>query len=112
VKTLPAILLVAALGLPSCGGGPDAAAVTPPPTTHTITLEAVAFKPEDLTLKPGDTVVWVNKDPFPHTATATGVFDSKDIAAEKSWSFTATKTGEFPYTCTYHPTMKGVLRVK
>ena len=111
MKTLPAIALVAALGLPSCGSGPDAA-VAPPPTTHTITLEAVAFKPADLTLKPGDIVVWVNKDPFPHTATAKDVFDSKEIAADKRWSFTATKTGEFPYTCTYHPTMKGVLRVK
>jgi plastocyanin len=109
VKAYSAIVLVAALGLLSCDSGPNAA---PAPVTHTVTIEAVAFKPDDLTIKPGDTVVWVNKDPFPHTATSKAGFDSKDIAAEKTWTFKATQAGEFPYTCTYHPTMKGVLRVK
>jgi plastocyanin len=109
VKAYPAIVLVAALGLLSCGSGPNAA---PAPVTHTVTIEAVAFKPDDLTIKPGDTVVWVNKDPFPHTATSKPAFDSKDIAAAKTWTFKSTQAGEFPYTCTYHPTMKGVLRVK
>ena len=65
-----------------------------------------------MTVKAGDTVVWVNKDPFPHTATAQGVFDSKYIAAGKSWRFKARKAGEFPYICTLHPTMKGTLVVR
>jgi plastocyanin len=102
----------AALGLLSCGSGPDAAANAPAPVTHTVTMEAVAFKPDDLTIRVGDTVVWVNKDPFPHTATSKDVFDSKDIAVETSWTFKAAQTGDFSYVCTYHPTMKGVLRVK
>ena len=41
-----------------------------------------------MTAKRGDTIVWVNKDPFPHTATAKGVFDSHEIAAGKSWKYT------------------------
>jgi plastocyanin len=104
------VLLVAALpGLSSCGSQPGA----PPHTTHTVSLEGVSFQPADLTVNVGDTVVWVNKDPFPHTATASGAhFDSKEIPAEKSWTYTPTAAGEFPYVCTYHPTMKGMLRVK
>jgi plastocyanin len=111
VKAHPAILVAAALGLLSCSG-PGAGSGAPPPATHTVTIESLEFKPADLTVRAGDTIVWVNKDPFPHTATAKEAFDSKDIAADKSWTFKAAPTGEFSYVCTYHPTMKGTVRVK
>jgi plastocyanin len=56
--------------------------------------------------------VWTNKDPFPHTATATGgAFDSKPIAPGKSFTFTPTAKGDYPYKCTLHPTMLGTLHV-
>jgi len=93
--------------LSSCGA--DQPARTP--QTYTIVMEGVAFQPASLTVEVGDSVVWMNKDPFPHTATSKGAFDSKEISAEKSWQFTPAAAGEFPYVCTYHPTMKGVLRV-
>ena len=48
------------------------------------------FQPEVLTVAPGDTVVWVNKDLVPHTATSkAGGFDSKEIQADKSWRYTS-----------------------
>ena len=81
-------------------------------TTHTIAMDGTRFVPESLTVKRGDRVVWVNKDPFPHTATAAGRFDSKAVAAGGSWSFTTNAAGEFAYVCTLHPGMKGVLIVK
>ena len=65
-----------------------------------------------LTVARGDTVVWVNKDPFPHTATAAGRFDSGDIAAGASWRYVATTVGSFDYICSYHPTMQATLNVK
>jgi len=74
-------------------------------------MEAVSFQPADLTVHVGDSVVWVNKDPFPHTVTSDR-FDSKIIAADGSWRYTAKARGEFPYVCTLHPTMKGILRVQ
>jgi plastocyanin len=104
---------VAAFGLLVFCGGPDAAADVPKPTTHTVTMEATSFQPAILTVKAGDSVVWVNKDPFPHTATSgTGGFDSDVILPDKSWTFTPTTKGEFAYICTLHLTMKGVLRVE
>jgi plastocyanin len=72
----------------------------------------MAFVPEVLTVNKGDTVVWVNKDLFPHTATAQGGFDSHEIAASKTWRFVAKKAGRTPYICTLHPTMKGALIVR
>jgi len=81
--------------------------------THTVAIDGVAFAPETLAVKVGDTVVWVNKDPFPHTVTSqTGGFDSHDIAPDQSWSYTTTRTGVFPYLCTLHPTMHATLKVE
>ena len=82
------------------------------PTTHTIVMQSTSYAPQVLTVKRGDTVVWVNKDPFPHTATASGTFDSKSIAADASWKYKASKVGNVDYICTFHPNMKGTLRVE
>ena len=101
-----AAVLVAAVVV--CASGVIAAA----PVMHTVVIEGVKYEPGTLTVKRGETVVWVNKDPFPHTVTAKGAFDSHDIAAGKSWKYTARKAGEYPYICTLHPNMKGSLKVE
>lgn len=79
---------------------------------HVVIMEGTQYAPTALTVRRGETVVWKNKDPFPHTVTAPGVFDSHSIAAGKSWKYRARRAGEFPYVCTLHPTMKGMLRVE
>ena len=81
--------------------------------TYTVAIDGVAFAPATLTVKVGETVVWVNKDPFPHTVTSQiGGFDSHDIAPDQSWSSTTTRAGVFPYLCTLHPTMRATLTVE
>ena len=104
-------VLAAALGSLLGSIGPGAAAPASKPSKHTVVMEAVAFQPKALTIKVGDSVVWVNRDPFPHTATSEA-FDSKVIAAGSSWTYTAKAPDEFPYVCTLHPTMKATLRVR
>ena len=109
-RTLVAAVLVsfACLLQPGLGMGTLAAS-----TTHTIVIADMKFVPETLTVGPGDSIVWVNKDFFPHTATAQDKsFDSRDIATNKSWKYVATKKGTFPYICKLHPTMKATLIVK
>ena len=80
--------------------------------THQVAMQGLLYVPETVTVRPGDVVVWTNKDPFPHTVTAAGAFDSGPIAAGKSWRYTARKAGTFSYLCTLHTTMKGTLRVE
>lgn len=88
-------------------------AVTSKPRTHTVVVEGMKFEPETLTVKAGDTIVWVNKDLFPHSATASNsTFDSQVIAAGASWRYTPKKKGEVAYTCIFHPTMKAHIVVK
>ena len=104
-------LVCASLGL--CLGAPAGVArAADAAKTHTVVIEGVKYAPEALTVRRGDTVVWINKDPFPHTVTVKGAFDSRDIAAGKSWKFVPRKTGEYAYICTLHPNMKGTLRVE
>ena len=82
------------------------------PRANIVLIEGVSFSPEILTVKRGDWVRWVNKDPFPHTVTAAGAFDSGSIAQGATWKYHASKAGTFAYTCTLHPNMKGALRVE
>jgi plastocyanin len=82
------------------------------PRTHTVVIEGMQFTPATLTVHRGDRIVWHNKDLVPHTATAAGGFDSRTIAAGKSWSHVARKAGTLPYICTLHPTMKATLTVQ
>jgi len=96
--------------------GAGAAAPQKPrkPITHTVTIDASSFQPSSITIAPGDTVTWTNKDVIPHTATSSkaGVFDSGTIAAGKSWTHTFKESGSSPYLCQFHPTMKGTVGVK
>jgi len=83
------------------------------PTEHSVVIENMQFNPPQLTVHRGDRIVWVNKDLFPHTATAVSkTFDSGSIAAGGSWSWVARSSGEFAYGCTFHPTMKGAIKVQ
>jgi plastocyanin len=80
---------------------------------HTTTIDGTAFTPRRVSVKVGDSVTWTNKDPFAHTVTSrAGGFDSKTIVAGGSWTYLATRAGEFPYVCALHPAMKGTLIVE
>jgi plastocyanin len=80
------------------------------PVTHTVTIDATSFAPARLAVHVGDTVVWVNKDLIPHTATAKdGRFDSKALAAGASFRVTVKAKGATDYACLFHPTMTGRL---
>ena len=111
------LLAVASLGLAMAGLFPAirplAAEQRPELRRHTVTIDATSYSPKTLTVRVGDTIVWVNEDLFPHTVTAkTGRFDSGDIAAGESWTYTVKAEGMFGYFCTYHTTMKGTLRIR
>ena len=99
-----AALAVCGPALPALGGDPKAA--------HVVTIENMRFEPATLTVKKGERVTWVNKDLFPHTATAEArEFDSGAISANGSWTFQTRTRGTFGYRCVLHPTMTGSLVV-
>lgn len=71
------------------------------------------FDPQVVVVHRGDRITWINKDPFPHTVTATGgKFDSHPIAPDGSWTYVARNAGKYDYLCTLHVTMKGTVVVR
>jgi plastocyanin len=94
----------------------DLTAADPQPpkgAVHTVVIENMQYNPPELRVHRGERIVWVNKDLFPHTVTAAShAFDSGSIAAGVSWTYVAGKGGEYAYGCSFHPTMKGLLKVQ
>src|SRR5262249_56334861 len=88
--------LTVALGVATAAPG-AAGGAAPQPATHTVTIDATAFMPADLTVNVGDTVVWVNKDPYAHTATAKngGVCFDHHTSGE-TWEIVFTKKTDVP----------------
>ena len=101
------LLLLGLVATASPGAAPFAA-----PAVHTVTIDATSYSPATLTIKAGDTVVWVNKDIVAHTATAENAFDSGRIDPGKKWQRKFPAKGDFSYQCRYHVGMTGTLTVK
>lgn len=102
------------LALIGCHASSPALAQHPGPGPDVVlTIENLQFSPRELHVKRGTRITWINKDPFPHTVTSKSkAFDSGSIAANASWTYVASKTGEYAYGCSFHPTMNGVLEVQ
>jgi len=77
-----------------------------------VTIRLLKFSPDKIEIKSGETIEWANADLTPHTATAKGTFSSGAINAGASWSHTFDQPGTFPYVCTFHPEMKGIVIVR
>jgi plastocyanin len=115
-RLLVAAICAVALALAACGS-PGGGRHPAEPGRHrgaaTITMQNYGYT-GDLTVTPGADVTVVNKDSTAHTLTdkATGRFDTGVIAGGGSRSFVApAKPGRYPFGCTLHPEMSGVLTV-
>jgi len=78
----------------------------------TVEIRNYEFNPKSITVKKGTTITWVNLDDVAHTATADNKeWDSKDLGAQKSWSYTFNKAGFYGYFCIPHPFMTAKVTV-
>jgi plastocyanin len=101
---LPGRLFVLALALATCAVPAHAATIQ-------ILMQDMAFTPAEVSAKIGDTVEWVNKDAFVHSATArNGDFDV-NLPPKKTVTSVLNKAGTVEYYCRYHPNMKAVLKI-
>ncbi len=107
LETVAPIIAVGAIDLAAAAGWSS-----PRPARQVIELTGIAFQPPSLTVSVGDTVVWLNRDLVPHTATVKGGWDTGSIAVGDSARFVPKKAGQWQYACTYHPTMKALLVVQ
>jgi plastocyanin len=88
-----------------------AIAVPAQAATIQITMENLVFAPAEVSAKVGDTIEWINRDEFAHTATArNGDFDVT-LPPKKTVTSVLKKAGAIEYYCRYHPNMKAVLTI-
>jgi len=79
--------------------------------TIQIVMDNLVVLPAEATAKVGDTIEWINKDIFAHTATArNGDFDVA-MPAKKTVTSVLKKAGTVEFYCRYHPNMKATLTV-
>ena len=78
-----------------------------------VKIDNFTFNPQQITVKAGDTVIWVNHDDIPHTVTSkTMAFRSKAMDTDDKFSFTFATPGKFDYFCSLHPHMTGTIVVE
>jgi plastocyanin len=79
--------------------------------TIQVVMENLVISPAEATAKVGDTIEWINKDIFAHTATArNGDFDVT-MPPKKTVTSVLKKAGTVEYYCRFHPNMKAVLTI-
>ncbi|MER8458243.1 MULTISPECIES: cupredoxin family copper-binding protein [unclassified Mesorhizobium] len=78
--------------------------------TIEVTIDKVVFSPAKIEAKVGDTIKWVNKDVFAHTATVNGGWEVM-IPPKQAASLMVKKAESVDYFCRFHPNMKGHVTV-
>lgn len=107
------VLTVALLSACSPRNSTSSSLLTTPAAGNTVVISDFSFSQSSLTVKVGSTVTWVNEDRVTHSITSdTGVFQSDNLPAGGSFSYTFNQMGTFPYHCSPHPFMKGSIIVQ
>jgi plastocyanin len=120
-----AALLLTALALGACGApaaaghqGMDMPAASAPASpsaapvaTNAVQIANFAFGPAAITVRAGTTVTWTNKDEDAHTVAITGAAVSKPLQNGDTYTYTFAQAGTYPYICTIHPNMHGMVVV-
>jgi len=97
----------------------DVALVTATQSNEVVVpMVGFLFSPEIAVVPVGGTVIWVNQDAAPHTASAddNSLFSSDLLSSGQSFRYTFDVVGEFPYFCELHGSagrdgMAGLIKV-
>jgi plastocyanin len=79
--------------------------------TIQISMEDLVISPAEASAKVGDTIEWINKDIFAHTATARNGDWDVTIPPKKTVTSVLKKAGTIEYYCRFHPNMKATLTI-
>jgi plastocyanin len=104
-RALAALVLSATCAVPTILGAA-------PGKTVEVDIAKFAYGPNNVTVAPGTTIVWINHDETPHTVTSSDKsFASKGMDTGDKFEHTFAAEGDFTYICTVHPLMTGTVHV-
>lgn len=102
--SLGAALVLALAGIVPCGAG----AADP----VQVRIDNFTFNPPVITVSKGTEVTWLNADDIPHKlAGSDQPWRSPALDTDQRFSFTFTEPGSYPYFCSLHPHMTGMVVV-
>ncbi|MCA8092888.1 cupredoxin family copper-binding protein [Burkholderia anthina] len=105
--------LPAALFLCAAIGGTPLAAFAQGRADSLVTIRNFMFSPMSTTIKAGTTITWKNLDAEPHTVVNdAGIFHSKALDQDETYSFRFDKPGVYKVFCGIHPYMKETITVE
>lgn len=100
------LLVVAVLAI----AGATSPAIAQRSASATVLITASGFNPQDVSVKPGDTVTWKNNDSAKHQVVADrGEFESPVLDPGASFSYRADVEGSFSYHDGEKPSLTGTL---
>jgi plastocyanin len=105
------VLTVATLGLAALGIVVSGISVPARAATIQISMQNLEIMPAAASAKVGDTVEWVNKDIFVHTATARNGDWDVTLPPKKTVRLVLKKAGTVDYFCRFHPNMRATLTI-
>lgn len=78
--------------------------------TLQVVIKDFQFNPPEMEVQPGDTIIFINQDVAPHTATHEGgAFDTGPIQPGEAAKVQLPGSDKFEYFCQFHPNMRGQL---
>lgn len=82
------------------------------PELHIVEIKDMKFQPASLSVKRGDTVMWINQDMVTHCVTDEDkkAWTSSNIATGASWKIIIKNNAD--YFCAIHQVMKGKITVE
>lgn len=116
VAVLIPVAVLAPVGAASAGGGhscpPDIALTDE--ATNLVKMKDSCFTPTVVRVDVGETITFVNLDPFQHAVAGTaGTFGNpgKQIGQNENVAFAFKTEGVLPFYCSFHPGMTGAIVV-
>lgn len=84
-----------------------------PPVNKVVHLKDFKYSPAKISIRPGDSITWINEDPVQHTVTAVSEdYDSGVMEQGGRVEMTFDEAGTFDYQCAPHPLMKGSIVIE
>lgn len=99
-RAAAALVIAVAFLVPNLGPGPALA------EDHKNEIRGLAFNPEEITIRAGDSVTWVNADSDRHHLLGDG-FESQDLPNGASFTTEFPEPAQLTYRCTIHTYMEG-----
>ncbi len=105
------LIVITSMMLSIAPGTTVMAATNKGPVEHRVEIKNISFQPQDLDLRAGDTVTWINRDFVPHNVSPGDAgWRSSDMV--KGEMFSLVVDDSFSYVCTLHrEVMAGTINV-